>query len=121
MVRSSESPGREYLIIGASGWCVDPDFRKAYLRWRQHASYQALKYPKELEMGIFQVDTTNLEFDKGKAPVWMDGMGFNVHWTWKKSYADSTLREDREIPYTQIYKGKLSKAPKTNVALEELL
>lgn len=107
----------EYLISGANGWCIDPDFRKAYTKWRFHASRYALQTPKEVGIVIYQVDTTNLEFDEGKAPVWVDGMGFNTHWKWKESYKFQT----DETPLTQIYQGSLSKAPKTNAALEKLL
>ena len=107
----------EYLISGANGWCINPDFRKAYTKWRYHASHYALKTPKEVQIVIYQVDTTNLKFDEGKAPVWIDGMGFNTHWEWKEGYE----YQDGDTPLQLIYLGSLTKAPKTNVALEKFL
>tara|TARA_Y100000310_G_C20302863_1_gene632643 strand:+ start:39 stop:380 length:342 start_codon:yes stop_codon:yes gene_type:complete len=100
----------EYLIIGGNGWCVDPDFKKAYTQWKFYAGSTR----KETRVVIYQVDTSHLDYEEGQAPVWVDGMGFNTHWKWKE------LKENRTVdsPLTTIYSGPLSKAPKTNKDIE---
>ena len=109
----------QYLIVGANGWSIDPDFRTAYTKWRFHASHHALKTPKEVRVIIYQVDTTNLDFKEGHAPVWIDEMGMNTHWLWNKEYHDrKTALMAGETPLTSIYEGPLSKAPKTNPKLQ---
>ena len=106
----------EYLIVGANGWSCSPDFQRAYKKWRLYASGWALKRPKEVEVIIYQVDTPELAFEEGCTPVWVDEMGLSTHWTWK-----DIPNLTKENPLTEIYKGYLSKAPRSNKALDKFL
>ena len=106
----------EYLVIGANAWCVDPDFQKAYTRWRNNVPRFLLEDTTKTDMTVYQVDTTNLEFATGTAPVWVDYLGY-INWTWKDSFKE----RDNAVVAKAIYSGKLSKAPKSNKALSKFL
>ena len=112
----------EYLVIGANAWCVDPDFQKAYRRWRGNVpSFLLEDYAKPV-VTIYQIDTTHIEFAAGTAPVWVDYLGY-INWTWKEqSVKDRDLgRFNNVVVAKDIYSGLLSKAPRSNKALDKFL
>ena len=102
----------EYLVIGENAWSVQSDFEKAYKTWRNRATTRGLN----AEVTIYNIDTTNLEFATGTAPVWVDYLGY-INWTWKDSFKE----RDNAVVAKAIYSGKLSKAPKSNKALSKFL
>ena len=80
----------QYFIIGGNQWAVDPNLDTALER-----------FSKEDYITVYEVDTTELEFDVEDAPIWMDSDGFRSHWKWKES------KENRigATPLNEIYVG----------------
>ena len=101
----------EYLVIGENTWRVQPDFEGAYKSWRKQA-----RTGDGAEVTIYQIDTTNLEFAAGTAPVWVDYLGY-INWTWK----DSVQERNNVVVAKAVYSGPLSKAPKSNKTLAKLI
>ena len=102
----------EYLVIGENTWSVQPDFEDAYKAWK----YRAPRRGSKTEITIYQIDTTNLEFAAGTAPVWVDYLGY-INWTWKDSFQD----RDNVVVAKAVYSGLLSKAPRSNMTLAKLI